>query len=51
MRQKLIDATLDLASDEFEDNDSLIKLAKMSEEDLVDNLINIAEYYRDENNE
>jgi len=51
MRKKLIDATLDLASDELEDNDSLIKLAKMSEEELVDNLINIAEYYRDENNE
>ena len=50
MREKLINAILDLAGDEFEDKNSLIKLAKMSEEELVDNLINIGEYYRDENN-
>lgn len=45
MREKLIDAILDLASDEFEDTKELIELAKESEEQLLDRLIHIAKYY------
>lgn len=45
MREKLIDALLDLSSDEFEDTKELIELAKESEEQLLDRLIHIAKYY------
>lgn len=45
MREKLIDALLDLSSDEFEDSKEIIELAKESEEQLLDRLIHIAKYY------
>lgn len=45
MREKLIDAILDLSSDEFEDSKEIIELAKESEEQLLDRLIHIAKYY------
>jgi hypothetical protein len=50
LREKLVSAIMDLAGDEYETTKSVVKLAKMSEEELTDNLINIAEYYRDETN-
>ena len=40
-REKLIDAILDLSGDEFESNYSFVKLAKESEDELIDRLINI----------
>ena len=47
MREKLIRAIYDLARDEFETTEDVIKLALLSDEQLVDNLINIAEFFRD----
>ena len=47
IREKLIDAIIDLASDEFETKNDVIKLAKMSNEQLALEVINIANYYRD----
>ena len=46
MRQKLIDAIFDMAGDEIETVQDAKKYAMMSDEQLVDELINIAEYYR-----
>jgi len=46
MRQKLIDAIFDMADDEIETVQDAKKFAMMSDEQLVDELINIAEYYR-----
>ena len=46
MREKLVTAIYDLAGDEHESAHDLLTLAIMSEEQLVDELINIAEYYR-----
>lgn len=47
MREKLINAILDLASDELEDINELIQLAKESEDALIDRIISIAKYYQD----
>lgn len=49
-REKLIDAILDLSGDEFESNYSFVKLAKESEDELIDRLINIADYYQEQAN-
>ena len=46
MREKLIDAIFDMASDEIENVQDAKKYASMTDEQLVDELINIAEYYR-----
>lgn len=46
MREKLINAIIDMAGDELESTSDLILLAKDSEEQLVDRLISIAEYYK-----
>jgi hypothetical protein len=51
MRQKLIDAIFDMAGDEIETVQDAKKFAAMSDEQLVDELINIAEYYRATSNE
>jgi hypothetical protein len=48
MRTLLINAILEFAGDEFEDKESLIKLALCSEEELVKNLISITSYYAGE---
>lgn len=50
-REKLINAIYDLAGDEYEGNASLLVLAKASEDELVDNLIHIAEFYKGEASE
>ena len=46
-RELLIDALLDLASDEFVSQNDISELAKKSEIELIKELINVAEYYRD----
>lgn len=46
IREKMIDAIIDLASDEIETPQDVWKYAKMSEEQLILQIINIAEYYR-----
>ena len=51
MRQKLIDAIFDMAGDEIETVQDAKKFAMMSDEQLVDELINLAEYYRRNANE
>ena len=46
-RELLIEAILDLAGDEFTNPNDVSELAKKSEYQLVEELINIAEYFRD----
>ena len=43
----MIDAILDLSGDEFETKEEVASLGKETLEQLVDRLIAIAEYYRD----
>ena len=50
-REKLITAIMELANDEFETLDSVMELAKESEDELIDRLIDIANYYKNESNE
>ena len=50
MREKLLDAIIEMASDEFETMDDVLALAKKSDEELVDDVIGIARYYKEENN-
>lgn len=50
-RTKLIEAIIDLAGDELEHTDDYIKLAKESDDELLDRLIHIAQYFHDELNE
>ena len=51
LRQTLIDAITDLADDEFETAESWKSLAKEDTNGLVERLIHIAEYYKNEYNE
>ena len=51
MRELLIDAILELSDDELEDRDDIIELAKESETQLVERLIGIACFYRDQLND
>lgn len=51
MRQLLIDAIINLSGDEYEDPLELIELAKESETELVDRVIAIACFYRDQYND
>jgi hypothetical protein len=46
-RELLIDTIIDFAGDEYESNTDWIKLAKKSERELIEDLINIAQYFRD----
>jgi len=48
MRDILIDAILDLSDDELEDRADLIDLARETEKELVERLIGIACFYRDQ---
>ena len=47
-RELLIDSIIELAGDELESTQSLIKLAKATENDLIVRLISIAGYYKNE---
>jgi hypothetical protein len=51
MRDILIDAILDLSDDELEDRADLIDLARETEKELVERLIAIACFYRDQLND
>jgi len=51
MRELLIDAILDLSGDEYESRHDIIELAKESEAQLVDRIISIACFYRDQYND
>jgi hypothetical protein len=51
MREGLIDAILNLSGDEYESIDDVIELAKESEEQLIERLIGIACFYRDQFND
>lgn len=46
IREKMIDAIIELAGDEIKSPQDVWKYAKMSEEQLILQLISIAEYYR-----
>jgi len=49
-REKLIDTIIDLAGDEYVTREDAFRLAKSSTDELIDILINNANYYRDEYN-
>jgi hypothetical protein len=51
MRDILIDAIIDLSGDEYETVNDVIELAKESEYQLVERLIGIACFYRDQFND
>ena len=51
MRELLIDSIFSLSGDEFETVDDLLELAKESEQQLVERLVGIACFYRDQLNE
>ena len=44
-REKLINAIVDLSGGELEEKDRLVRLAKESDEELLDRLIEIARFY------
>ena len=46
-RSILIDAIVDLSGDELDHKDEFISLAKQDERQLIENLIHIANHYRD----
>ena len=48
MRELLIDAIFDLSGDEYESVRDVLELAKESEAQLVERLIGIACFYRDQ---
>lgn len=45
-RSILVDAIIEFAWDEYEQSSDYIKLAKMSESELYDDLVNIKEYFQ-----
>ena len=51
LRERLIDAIMDMAGDEIETPQDVWKFAKMTDEQLADEVINIAQYYRTQSNE
>jgi hypothetical protein len=51
MRETLIDAILDLSGDEYESRQDVIELARESEPELIDRIIAIACFYRDQFND
>jgi hypothetical protein len=51
MRALLIDAIFNLSGDEYESIQDVIELAKESEQQLVERLVGIACFYRDQFND
>lgn len=49
-REILIDNIIDMAGDEFETAEDWIKLSKKSTKELVFEIINLAQYFREQNN-
>jgi hypothetical protein len=50
-RVMLVTALLYLAGDEYEGSEDFIKLAKQSEQELIQDLIHAATYYKELNND
>jgi len=50
-RAILVTALLDLAGDEYETSDDLIKMAYKSEQELIQDLIHVANYYKNLNDD
>jgi hypothetical protein len=48
MREQLILTILELSGDEFEIREDIIKLAKESEEELINRVMNIAYFFKHE---
>lgn len=48
MREKLINTILELASDECQDVSEMIQIAKETDEQLIDRIISIAMYYKEQ---
>jgi|NOAtaT_6_FD_contig_21_2660266_length_317_multi_3_in_0_out_0_2 hypothetical protein len=48
MREQLIDVIINLAGDEYETKYDLIDLAKKSDNQLVEDIIHIAYFYRNQ---
>lgn len=51
MRALLIDALMNLSGDEYESVQDVLELAKESEEQLIERLIGVACFYRDQFND
>jgi len=51
MRELLIDTLMNLSGDEYETVEDIIELAKESEQQLVERLIGVACFYRDQFND
>jgi len=51
MRELLIDAIFDLSGDEYESVQDVLELAKESEAQLVERLVGIACFYREQFND
>lgn len=51
MRELLIDAIFNLSGDEYESVNDVLELARESEDQLVERLIGIACFYRDQFND
>ena len=51
MRELLIDAIFDLSGDEYESVQDVLELAKESEYQLVERLVGIACFYKDQFND
>ena len=49
IREILINNIIDMTADEFETSDEWVKLAKKSNTELVLDMINIAQYYKNLN--
>jgi hypothetical protein len=50
IREILIDNIIDMAGDEYESSADFVKLAKKSNKELVLEMINLAQYFREQNN-
>ena len=50
-RAILVTALIDLAGDEYETTDDFIKMAKKSEQELIQDLIHVANYYKNLNDD
>lgn len=50
-RAILVTALIDLAGDEYETTEDFIKMAKKSEQELMQDLIHVANYYKNLNDD
>jgi hypothetical protein len=50
LREILIENIIDMAGDEFKSSADWVKLTKKSKRELVLEIINIAQYFREQNN-